>query len=596
MNNQWFYSIFLLSVIGNVYGRLVNFSVVAFGGQASLTIDGLSYPMNRVDNYSSLHTVKVECSEDPVKYKYSIDGSEEPFVRVLPAKVLTTHNEFFGRLETLSPMLGLGYPKEKPQWTHSIGKTALFDDSYIPTVIVDAGSRDFFITGNDTWTLGRFTIVLQDEVFTDEDVPTKAQNRYQDKFQWRVRLSKKIHKRKIFKFRANPADPTFYRQSLYGDLAAAVGNPVHNQVIVRVYLDDGTPIGLYLMIEVTSSNSFIKTQFYGNEINEEVNVPKTGLGYPLDCSTGADFIPGSSFRSFQPSEGQNNEKIKYLTDAMHALDVNDPEAVSQFNKEWFDLDIFFKFLALEYLTGDWDSYWMYTTNFVMYDAPEESTETTFKYYFIDQDFDLTFGIGLSPAINLYGHDFPSQSYETLVNRTWNIEENDGPNREAIDLFLRKGYTKEMFENHLVDIVRYLFNPVSLGRRLDEYVRRYTDEVAWDYSLERLHIGSDPNKPRYVWTMTDYNENLDSTPKENVEWGLREWIKMRAEAVTKEFGFKWEPVPIDPSPRVITVNNAYVLNLTENPNYNFVDNAISYRSISILRLFIIIVSTVFVLFI
>jgi len=67
MNNQWFYSIFLLSVIGNVYGRLVNFSVVAFGGQASLTIDGLSYPMNRVDNYSSLHTVKVECSEDPVK-------------------------------------------------------------------------------------------------------------------------------------------------------------------------------------------------------------------------------------------------------------------------------------------------------------------------------------------------------------------------------------------------------------------------------------------------------------------------------------------------------------------------------------------------
>jgi len=595
MNNQWFYSILLLSVIGSVYGRLVSFNVIAFGGQASVTVGGKSYPMNRVDNYSSLHTATIECSEDPINYKYSIDASEEPFNRVLPVKVLTTHNEFFGRPETLSPMLGLGYPQEKPQWTHSIGKTALFDDSYIPTVIVDAGSRDFFISGNDTWTLGRFTIILQDEVFTDENVPTKAQNRYQDKFQWRVRLSNKIHKRKVFKFRANPADPTFYRQSLYGDLAAAVGNPVHNQIIVRVYLDDGTPIGLYLMIEVTSSNSFIKTQFYGNEIEEEVDVPKTGLGSPLDCSTGADFIPGSTFRSFQPAEGHSNEKIKYLTDAMHALDVNDPEAVSQFNKVWFDLDIFFKFLALEYLTGDWDSYWMYTTNFVMYDAPEESTETTFKYYFIDQDYDLTFGIGLSPKINLYGHDFPSQSYKTLVDRTWNIEDDDGPNREAIDLFLRGGYTKEMFENHLVDIVKYLFNPVSLGRRLDEYVRRYSDEVAWDYSLERLHIGGDPSKPRYVWTLTDYYENLDSTPKENVEWGLKEWIKMRAKAVTEEFGFKWEPVPIDPSPRVITVNNAYVLNLTENPNYNFVNNASSYNTMSILRIFITIASTIFVFF-
>jgi len=464
----------------------------------------------------------------------------------------------------------MGYPEDKPLWNRSIGKTATFDDSYIPTVIIDEGSRDFFITGNDTWTLTRFTLVLQDEVFTEENVPTKAQNRYQDKFQWRIKLEKKIHKRKVFKFRASAQDPTFLRQPLYGDMVAAVGNPVHNQVIVRVYLSDGTPIGLYLMIEVTSSKSFIKTQFYGDEETGKVNVPETGLGFPLDCSTGADFVLGGPFYAFQYSEAENNEKIRYLTEAMHNLDVTDEEEVKKFSREWFDLDVFFRALAFEYLTGDWDSYWMLTTNFVMYDAPEESTEKTFKYYFIDQDFDLTFGIGLSSKVNLYGEAFPAQSYKTLVDRTWSVEKYDAANREAIDIFLRGGVTKTMFENHLIDIVKHVFNPVALGRRISEYDRRYRSEIEWDYTIERLHIGADPNKTRYVWTINDYYENLESTPKSSVKWGLKQWIRTRAQAVAEEFGFEWDAEPLDPIvklPEEKDDGGHSTSNLVENPNYN-----------------------------
>ena len=122
------------------------------------------------------------------RYTYTVDGKQEGFSRTLAAGQLTTHNELFGRKETISPLKGMGYPKDKPQWNRSIGPTELFDESYIPTVIFDEGSRDFFITGNDTWTLGRFTIIIKDEIFTEEQVPTKAQNRYQDKFQFRIKL------------------------------------------------------------------------------------------------------------------------------------------------------------------------------------------------------------------------------------------------------------------------------------------------------------------------------------------------------------------------------------------------------------------------
>jgi hypothetical protein len=557
----------LLFIIGNVFGRIVNFNLLTFGNQVTVTYNDKTLEMKRVDNYSNIFSISGLCPDDEFEYSYSVDGASEGFKRKLEKGLLTTHNEFFGRKDTLMTLKGMGYPEDKPLWNRSIGKTELFDDSYIPTVIIDQGSRDFFITGNDTWTLGRFTIVIKDEVFTEENVPTKAQNRYQDKFQFRIKLENKIHKRKVFKFRANPADPCFFRQSLYGDIVAAVGNPVHNQIIVRVYLSDGTAIGLYQMIEVTSSKSFIKSQFYGDESTGKINVPETGLGFPLDCSTGADFIKGGPFTAFQYSEGENNKKISYLTDAMHELDVNNEEEVEKFSREWFDLDVFFRSLCFEYLTGDWDSYWMYTSNFVMYDAPEESTKNTFKYYFIDQDFDLTFGIGLSEKINLYGDAFPSQSYKTLVDRTWNIHTHDGPNREAIDIFLRGGVTTKMFENHLISIVKHVFNPVALGRRLDEYVRRYTDEVEWDYNINRLHIGADPNKPRYVWTMDDYYENLESTPKENVGWGLKQWIKMRAEAVSTEFGFEWDQKPLDPIVKFKDIGNNNTISLVQNPNFN-----------------------------
>eukprot|EP00833_Pecoramyces_ruminatium_P004311 jgi/Orpsp1_1/1178343/evm.model.c7180000064929.1 len=552
MNFLISYTVLLIVLIANVYGRIVNFSLLTFGKDATVTFNGKTLEMLSVDDYSGVKSISAICPDEEFEYTYTLGGETEGFTRTLSAGLLTTHNEFFGRQETISELKGMGYPVDKPQWERSIGKTELFDDSYIPTVILDNGSREFFISGSDTYTLGRFTLVLKDEVFSEENVATKAQNRYHDKFQWRVKLENKIHKRKVFKFRSNSADPAFFRQSLYGDMAAAVGNPVHNQIIVRVYLSDGTAIGLYLMIEVTSSKSFIKSQFYGDEATGKINAPKT-LGFPLDCSTGADFIIGSTFSAFQYSEGENNEKIKYLTEAMHEVDVNDESSVQKFSKEWFDLDVFFRALALEYLTGDWDSYWMLTTNFVMYDDPTESSDDKYKYYFIDQDFDLTFGIGLSDKVNTWGKEFPSQSYKTLVDREWNIEEYDGPNREAIDLFLRGGVTTEMFENHLVDIVKHVFNPVAAGRRLEEYARRYNDEIEWDYGLERLHIGNNPNKTRYVWDMNDYYENLEDTPKQSTSWGLKQWISMRAKAVANEFDFEWDQVPLDPVDKLATLN-------------------------------------------
>eukprot|EP00833_Pecoramyces_ruminatium_P002447 jgi/Orpsp1_1/1176479/evm.model.c7180000057791.1 len=64
MNCIWLFTFLLLSVIGNVYGRIVSFSVIAFGGQATVSFGGFSYVMNLVDSYSNVHTVSAECPEE----------------------------------------------------------------------------------------------------------------------------------------------------------------------------------------------------------------------------------------------------------------------------------------------------------------------------------------------------------------------------------------------------------------------------------------------------------------------------------------------------------------------------------------------------
>jgi hypothetical protein len=542
----------------------VNFSLIAFGNKASITFDGKTLQLQPVDSFSKVFSVSAICPDKEFEYTYDVDGASEGFSRKLPAGALTTHNEFFGRKETISPLKGLGYPEDKPQWTRSIGKTETFDDSYIPTVIVDSGSRQFFISGNDTWTLGRFTMVLRDSIYTETNVPTKAQNRYEDKFQWRIKLENKLNKRKVFKFRASPNDPTFIRQALYADVVRAIGNPVHNQIIVRVYLDDGTPIGLYIMIEVTASNSFIKTQFYGDEKTGKVNAPEE-IGVSADAGMGSDFVPDSPLTTFKCDEGKSPEKINSLSSAMEALDVTDADAVKKFSKEWFDLDVFLKFMAMEYLTAHWDSYWMFETNFVLYDDPTESSKDKYKFYFIDQDYDLTFGLNIPAKINTVGDAFPSQSYKDLVNANLQVSDRVKTYRVAIDKFLKQGVTVKMFEDHLVDIVKHVFNPVALGRRIDEYDRRYASEIEWDYGLKRLHIGGDPTKTRYVWTFQDYKDNLEATAKKSTDWGLRQWIQMRAEAVAAEFDFEWDSVPLEPVTKIIPeedISNAEASNLDD----------------------------------
>lgn len=179
-----------------------------------------------------------------------------------------------------------------------------------------------------------------------------CKNRNNDKFQVRFGLptdanNKNPLKRSILKLRASSEDPAFMRQLIYSDILHAIGNPTHESVTCRVYTD-GVGIGVYVLQEDVSTKSFARSAFYGDEKTGKISISTSELGSPLDCSTGADFQLDGNYNAFQPLENNDNSRIVPLIEAMNKLDPTNKSELENFSEKWFDLDIFFRALAVSF--------------------------------------------------------------------------------------------------------------------------------------------------------------------------------------------------------------------------------------------------------
>jgi len=548
----------LALLVGSVYSRTGTFKVISFGSKTQFKIHhGKTYTLSPIEPDDVLHTITVDdLPDETFYYYYIVDDVREVFYRTFDAKSSSTYNDFYGREDTIKKLKSFEHPSKLTNWNRSIGRTSLFDDSYIPTV---------HITGNNTEklfhdpyafvniTLENVKFYLKDTVESFDDVTGVPKNRGFSKFQIKLKLGKNKNKntfgtnskgkgingRHVLKLRNGGEDPLNLRQLIYGNIIEALGMPSLHSIMVRLYYNK-KPMGFYTLQEAVTTKSFLKSEFYGDPVTQTTNAPEA-LGYVLDGTTGSDFEYKPKnlnyYSSFDTEVGENRDRLVALCKAISKLDTKDEKALKEFESKWFDIDTFHKAMAMEYLTGDWDGYWYTTSNFAVYDDPLQSTKDTYKFYFITQDHDETFGVGLTRKINKVGKKFPEVSYTTMLNKKWHIAKDDAERRTLVDKFIASSpKLQQRFENTLTTIVENIFNPVVFRKVVGSYYDRFESEVKWDYSIEREYKPVNDESPGYSYQ--DFKKNFESSVG-GLKWGLYQWVSMRAEAIKKEFCITWK---------------------------------------------------------
>ncbi|ORX41884.1 hypothetical protein BCR36DRAFT_587682 [Piromyces finnis] len=524
-----------------VYSRTVLFKVISFGNKTQLQIvGGKKYNIKPYNSDPLLCAGKLtNAPNKEFQYYYIVDGVKEDFYRTYTIKTNTTYHEFFGRKVTLKTLKTFKHPSTLPNWNRSVGKTNLFDDAYIPTIHFTGNTTEYFFHNptRDKVQIENVTFYLKNTKKTFSNIIATAKNRDFSKFQIRMELNDGgINGRTILKLRNGGEDPLNLRQFIYGHIIESIGMPSIKSVMVRVYVNK-KPAGFYTLQEEAFSESFIKNEFYGNPSTGDINLPKK-LGYPIDCEFGSDFEYKPNNATYYQYFYGSHSRLLPLCKAISELNPKNESALQTFESQWFDIDTFHKAMAMEYLTGDWDGYWHTTSNYAIYDDPNQSTKDTFKFYFITQDHDETWGVGLIAPINSVGDDFPSQSYTTMLNRQWHIVGRDTDYRTLVDKFIAGSPAlQKRFQNTLIAIVQTIFNPVAFRSVVESYRERYEPEMEWDFSFERpYNAGKRSGIPIYYFN--HFQENFEKGVG-GLHWGIYQWVEQRAEAIKNEFCITWD---------------------------------------------------------
>ncbi|OBZ85245.1 hypothetical protein A0J61_06704 [Choanephora cucurbitarum] len=519
-----------LAALANVNATRVMFRVVApeANNNVQVSVDGHLTSLSAKDPDVPYFTGTAQITKGD-SYHYIMDGKAEDFTRTFNDGN-STLNEFFGRQVTYATDIPeLPFILAEGAWDRGSTKHSIWDSNYIPSIFV-TGDRDsmeeLIVNVTDSTFKTKITYITANDVTTFEDCsfflhkPGKKHNDAKQSWIWTLHEDQVYADRNFFKIRHQEEDPTQLREKLYADLARQMGTYANMANTIRFFINK-EGMGTFNLLDDVTMYSYINAMFYNGN-------PPERIGALYDGGSGADFSPTSDVENFvaNPDSPLEEKALEPFVRTISRVNFTNDEQVKAIG-EYFDYDQFLRFMVIEFLTGDWDGYWMEQTN----DGAYIDIDNKMVHY-LAQDFDATFGINLA-----YGDDFVNVSYTKYPERF--------PQGYLINKLLTNPTMRAVFESYLKEATTTLFStgvlrPYVLARHKFIY-----PDLEWDRSIVQRSPGN-----LFGWTIDQTVENLYegvTAPGEKpggAEWGLLQWVAAKEEAVSRDLGIEANSLPVE----------------------------------------------------
>ena len=176
---------------------------------------------------------------------------------------------------------------------------------------------------------------------------------------------------KQISFKSNAMDSSYIREKVVADIFRDAGVVSPHTAFYEVYIDYGEGLqyfGLYTAVEIVD-DTLIKTQFAGGSGN--VYKPE---------GEGAAFVDGTfseeSFKKQTNAEEADWSDIQAVFAALHTdLRQSDPAAWRAALEAVFDVDAFMRWLAVDTILQNWDTYGAMAHNYYLYTDPTDGLVT-----------------------------------------------------------------------------------------------------------------------------------------------------------------------------------------------------------------------------
>ncbi|KAF9155178.1 hypothetical protein BG015_010759 [Linnemannia schmuckeri] len=525
----------------------ITFNVVGYpsatSGSFGVSINGQITKLTATEDTFPVFSGIVPSATSSVEYKYvELDATgaaikTEAFVRKLHDVTAThSYNEFFERPTTkwTLPPIPFTYLATWPSFTK------VFDEDEIATIHVTADAAQIAALNanplSDAGTDIRVTFrwIDHNDIYTQHNISFKnsgkSSKEFQKqayKFEFDTDYNQTFFSRPNIKLRSGVTDPTMLREKTYIDLLNSAGIPTQQAQYVRLFVNN-QPFGLYMMVD-DIKKSFIKQTIHGGnpkiipgsmvQMNAPIVTEQADLIYKGPTNASYDkSVYQSVVLGNNPITDPLQQLIAFMKDLSDYNPATTPDPIAYWNNTRLDLDGFLRNMALEYLTGAYDNYWMSGSNYFMYFNP--TLGASGKWQWVPTDFDGTFGNGYPTSTQ--------SSYQTWVD----LKTYDHP--LISKLILNTPAINALFETTLKELVQTVYKPEALFPRIMAYNQMLLVDYTWDVSINR----TGPGKVK-GFTVADFNDNLVNLTK-SMSYSVKGWIADMSNSVATTLKFTIPP--------------------------------------------------------